>query len=101
MDEQTNNSRGGQPGNNNASKNKPFLDAMRRALAQNPQKIAKIVDKVLDQAEAGEAWAVKEVADRLDGKAIAIQEIQGPNGSELKTGVVITFVEPDGTITTD
>jgi len=101
MDEQTNNSKGGQPGNNNASKNKPFLDAMRRALAQNPQKIAKIVDKVLDQAEAGEAWAVKEVADRLDGKAIAIQEIQGPNGSELKTGVVITFVEPDGTITTD
>jgi ribosomal protein L22 len=101
MDEQTNNSRGGQPGNNNASKNKPFLDAMRRALAQNPQKIAKIVDKVLDQAEAGEAWAVKEVADRLDGKAIAIQEIQGPNGAELKTGVVITFVEPDGTITTD
>jgi ribosomal protein L22 len=101
MEEQTNNSRGGQPGNNNASKNKPFLDAMRRALAQNPQKIAKIVDKVLDQAEAGEAWAVKEVADRLDGKAIAIQEIQGPNGAELKTGVVITFVEPDGTITTD
>ena len=101
MDEQTNNSRGGQPGNNNASKNKPFLDAMRRALAQNPQKIAKIVDKVLDQAEAGEAWAVKEVADRLDGKAIAIQEIQGPNGAELKTGVVITFVEPDGTITAD
>jgi hypothetical protein len=74
---------------------------MRRALAQNPQKIAKIVDKVLDQAEAGEPWAVKEVADRLDGKAIAIQEIQGPNGAELKTGVVITFVEPDGTITTD
>jgi len=101
MDEQTNNSRGGQPGNNNASKNKPFLDAMRRALAQNPQKIAKIVDKVLDQAEAGEAWAVKEVADRLDGKAIAIQEIQGPNGAELKTGVVITFVEPDGTSTAD
>jgi ribosomal protein L22 len=101
MDEQTNNSRGGQPGNNNASKNKPFLDAMRRALAQNPQKIARIVDKVLDQAEAGEAWAVKEVADRLDGKAIAIQEIQGPNGAELKTGVVITFVEPDGTSTAD
>jgi hypothetical protein len=101
MEEQTNNSRGGQPGNNNASKNKPFLDAMRRALAQNPQKIAKIVDKILDQAEAGEAWAVKEVADRLDGKAIAIQEIQGPNGAELKTGVVITFVEPDGTSTTD
>ena len=101
MEEQTNNSRGGQPGNNNASKNKPFLDAMRRALAQNPQKIAKIVNKVLDQAEAGEAWAVKEVADRLDGKAIAIQEIQGPNGAELKTGVVITFVEPDGTSTAD
>ena len=101
MSQQTNNSRGGQPGNNNASKNKPFLDAMRRALAQNPQKIGKIVDKVLEQAEAGEAWAVKEVADRLDGKAIAIQEIQGPNGSELKTGVVITFVEPDGTVTTD
>ena len=101
MEEKTINPVGAPLGNKNGTKNKPFLDAMRRALAQNPQKIAKIVDKVLDQAEAGEAWAVKEVADRLDGKAIAIQEIQGPNGAELKTGVVITFVEPDGTITTD
>ena len=70
-------------------------------LVQDPKKLANIVGKLLDLAQAGEAWAVKEVMDRVDGKAIATQEVTGPNGAELKTGVQITFVDPDGTITTD
>ena len=45
MEEQTNRSKGGQPGNNNATKNKPFYDAMRRALTQNPHKMAAIIDR--------------------------------------------------------
>ena len=70
-------------------------------LLQDPRKLANIVGKLISLAEAGEAWAVKEVMDRVDGKAIATQEVTGPNGSELKTGVQITFVDPDGNVTTD
>jgi hypothetical protein len=98
---ETNNSRGGQPGNNNAGKNKLFSDRIRMDLVQDPKKLEKIVTKLLDLAQEGEAWAVKEVMDRTEGKAIATQEISGPGGAELKTGIQITFVEPDGTITTD
>ena len=94
MEEKSNNSRGGQIGNKNGTKNKPFLDAMRRALAQNPQKIGRIVDKVLDQAEAGEAWAVKEVADRLDGKAVQATTLEDADGNSLVTSLEVRFVKP-------
>ena len=96
MEENTNNSRGGQPGNKNQSKNKPFLDAMRRALAQNPQKIASIVDKVLEKAEEGESWAVKEVADRLDGKAVQATTFEDADGNNIVTSLEVRFVKPQG-----
>ena len=96
MEENTNNSRGGQFGNKNQSKNKPFLDAMRRALAQNPQKIASIVDKVLEKAEEGESWAVKEVADRLDGKAVQATTFEDAEGNSLLQAIEVRFVKPQG-----
>ena len=95
LDENTNKSRGGQPGNTNQSKNKPFLDAMRRALAQNPHRIASIVDKVLEKAEEGEPWAVKEVADRLDGKSVQATDITSSDGTVV-SAIAMSFVEPNG-----
>ena len=91
MEEKSNNPVGAPIGNKNATKNKPFLDAMRRALAQNPQKIGRIVDKVLDQAEAGEAWAVKEVADRLDGKAVQANTLEDAEGNNVTTSLEVRF----------
>ena len=94
MQEKSNNPVGAPIGNKNATKNKPFLDAMRRALAQNPQKIGRIVDKVLDQAEAGEAWAVKEVADRLDGKAVQANTLEDAEGNNITTSLEVIFRTP-------
>jgi len=94
MEEKSNNPVGAPIGNKNATKNKPFLDAMRRALAQNPQKIGRIVDKVLDQAEAGEAWAVKEVADRLDGKAVQANTLEDAEGNNITTSLEVIFRTP-------
>jgi hypothetical protein len=94
MEEKSINPVGAPIGNKNATKNKPFLDAMRRALAQNPQKIGRIVDKVLDQAEAGEAWAVKEVADRLDGKAVQATTLEDADGNSIVTSLEVRFVKP-------
>lgn len=62
--------RGGQPGNDNATKSKQWRSALDRAIAQDDGKrLRAAAEKLLDLAEAGEGWAVKELGDRLDGKA--------------------------------
>ena len=101
MEIESNNSRGGQIGNQNAKKGKLFYDRIRMDLIQDPKKLANIVEKLISLAEAGEAWAVKEVIDRMDGKAVATQEVTGPDGAQLKNAVQLFFIDPDGTVTTD
>lgn len=60
---------GAPAGNKNATKNKPFADAIRKAIAQgDPERLERIAKKLLDLAEAGDLQAVKELADRTDGK---------------------------------
>jgi hypothetical protein len=88
--------KGGAPeGNDNAKKGKMFYDALRKILVQNDQlKLRKISEKLAESAEKGEAWAIKEIMDRMDGKPVAIQEVQGPGGVELKTGFTLVFEEP-------
>ena len=34
----------------------------------NPKALRKVADKLIREAIKGEAWAIKELADRLDGK---------------------------------
>ena len=60
----------GESGNPNGVKNqKRFLGALNRALAQSDgDKLRSVVEKLIACAEQGESWAVKELADRLDGK---------------------------------
>ena len=86
--------RGGQPGNNNAGKNKMFADQLKRHLVQNPQKLEKIIVKLVDEAIGGNIAAVKEVMDRVDGKAVQATEITGADGEPL-TGIQVTFVKPN------
>ena len=53
------------------NKAKPFADALRVALLSGGgRRLRVIVEKLLDKAEAGDMQAVKEVMDRLDGKAV-------------------------------
>ena len=94
MEEKSINPVGAPLGNNNHKKGKPFQDALRRAIAQNPQNIRNIGDKVLDQAEEGEAWAVKEIADRLDGKAIQANTFEDSEGNNVITSLEVRFVKP-------
>ena len=88
--------KGGAPvGNDNAKKGKMFYDQLRKVLVQNDQfKLRKISDQLVDMAIKGEAWAIKEVMDRMDGKPVAVQELSGPDGSLLKTGFTLVFEEP-------
>jgi hypothetical protein len=67
---------------------------MRRDLSHNPNNIGKIVDKVLEQAEEGEPWAVNVVADRLDGKAVQANTFEDADGNNIVTALEVRFVKP-------
>jgi hypothetical protein len=64
----------GQSGNPNGRfrGEKFFTDALRLAVNQDDgagfRKIRRIAEKLVEQAMAGEGWAIQQVADRLDGK---------------------------------
>lgn len=76
---------GGQVGNTNAKKGKLFYHELRKALVQNDQlNLRLIADKLVEEAINGESWAVKEIMDRVDGKAIQSTEISGSEGEPMK-----------------
>jgi len=56
-------------GNHNAAKGKLFYNQLRKVLVQEDQlKLRQIAEKLVEAAQEGEAWAVKEIMDRVDGK---------------------------------
>jgi hypothetical protein len=60
-------------GNTNATKGKRWLNAIDTALSNRcksdgQKALVALAEKMLSAAEEGEAWALKEVGDRLDGK---------------------------------
>ena len=89
--------KGGAPeGNQNAKKGKLFYEQLRMVLVQNDKfKLRKIADKLVESAEKGEAWAIKEIMDRMDGKPVQAQEISGPDGAEFAKGIGFVFVDSD------
>ena len=81
-------------GNLNAVKGKLFYDKLRKRLTQEPHRLERIVNELITQAEQGESWAVKEVIDRLDGKAVQTTEVQNSDGSPILSGIQVMFVKP-------
>lgn len=86
---------GGQPGNQNAAKTKPFWSAVNRAIAaQNGKQLRDAAEQLLNQAAKGEAWAIRELADRLDGKAHQSVDLSNPDGSALFSVIERVIIEP-------
>lgn len=65
-------SKGAQPGNQNARKGRVWRDAINRALKKREREQRKALDdlaeELLKQAEAGDLMALKELADRVEGR---------------------------------
>lgn len=82
----------GESGNPEGKKpNKPFLDALNRAIKQDDsKKLRDAAERLMYLAAEGESWAIKELADRLDGKAA--QSIVGADGGDFKAKVTVEFV---------
>ena len=82
--EQDSNGRGAPLGNQNA-KGRIFNDALRRAVAQDDGKrLRATAETLLTLASEGEAWAVRELADRLDGKVAQSLALTGEDGGAIK-----------------
>ena len=83
--------RGGQPGNNNGSSGNEWRDAIRYELAKIGREIEgsdpayrkglrECASEFVKAAKAGEAWAMKELGDRTDGKAPQAVTLSAPDG---------------------
>ena len=58
-------------GNKNATKNRPWSDAIRRIVVQNNGKrLRATAERLVEAAETGDVSALKELGDRLDGKPL-------------------------------
>lgn len=60
-------------GNKNNTKNKPWADAIARALARKAEGkldgLNRVADQLVSAALNGDQWAIKEIGERTDGKA--------------------------------
>lgn len=83
-------------GNRNAQKGRIWNDSLRKAIAQDDgRRLRASIERLLNLASNGEPWAIKELADRLDGRPTQTNVLEGSGEPELKT-IKIVFVSPDG-----
>jgi hypothetical protein len=84
-------------GNTNSNKNnRIWANTIRKlAVQEDYKRIHVIAEKLFEKAAEGDLGAMKEVGDRLDGKAIAVQELTGADGKDLPSGIGIVFVKPE------
>ena len=54
------------------NREKPFNDALRVALRSRPLALRRVADQLLDKAEQGNLAYIRELIDRLEGKAVQV-----------------------------
>ncbi len=85
----TTKNKGGAPkGNKNAAKNKPWQDAINRALARYGEGskdggLNKLADKLLIKCADGDLSALKELGDRIEGKPAQSVTLAGDEDNPL------------------
>ena len=70
------------------NKDKPWKAALLRAskkpaLNGDPHRLDRVADQCFAEAELGEMAAIKEIGDRLDGKAVQGHEVRGDPDSPV------------------
>ena len=89
--------KGSNVGNNNSSKdNRLWRNTIQRAIAQgDPDRLRKIAEKLLEKAEEGDLGALKELGDRIDGKAAQQIVVAGDSDNPVQTVTTIKLVGPE------
>ena len=84
---------GAPTGNQNASRGKRFASKLEKRI-EDLKAMDGIVDALITKALDGDLSAIKEVADRLDGKSKQQVDLGGQNGENpLVTAINIRFVK--------
>jgi hypothetical protein len=65
------------------NKQKPFNDALLLTLRGNPLALRRIAAKLVERAEGGDLAAIREIADRLDGKPAQVVDRRDVSVREL------------------
>lgn len=93
----TNGKRGAPIGNKNASKNRDWSDAIRRALARRSGSVEgglnALADQFLEAVAQGDLAAFKELGDRVEGKAAQTTILEGSEDNPIVTKEA-RFVSP-------
>lgn len=81
---------GGQLGNKNSIKsNRLWAETIRRAVVQDDaQRLRQIAEALLIKASEGDMAAIKELGDRLDGKALQENKLTGDSDQPIEIKIV-------------
>lgn len=84
-------------GNKHASKENRVWGSLIRRLAvqEDYKRLHAIANKLYEMAAEGDMSAIKEIGDRLDGKAIATQEVTGSDGAPMVMKVITGINDND------
>jgi hypothetical protein len=84
---------GAPEGNKNSSKeNRLWADTIRRAAIQSDgERLRKIAEALLDKAADGDVSAIKEMGDRIDGRAIQQTVVSGDPENPLEHNHTVGF----------
>ena len=86
-------------GNKLGAKGKLFDQALKRAIAQDDGKrLREAAETLLSLAAQGEAWAVRELADRLDGRPAqeSMVEVIDRRAAEVDDATLINIATGSG-----
>ncbi len=85
--------------------NKPdklITDAIRRAVLRQAEKgkptkrLELLADRLVEKGIEGDVSAIKEIADRLEGKAAQAVTVAGENGGPVLHRVEVVIIDPKG-----
>lgn len=84
-------------GHTNSSKNNRMWGNIIKKLAvqEDYRRLHVIAEALYEKASDGDLGAIKEIGDRLDGKAIATTEIGGIDGADIPLSIGIKFVSAE------
>lgn len=88
--------RGAPIGNTNGVRGQLFKEQLRKVFATEPHRLRAIANMLISKAEEGEPWAVREIMDRIDGKAVQAMTVSNEDGSPLLAGIKVEFIKTDG-----
>lgn len=78
-------------GNQNAAKRKLFGDALRKAILQDDGKrLRAMAEKLVDMAAEGDIQAMREVADRTDGKPVQATQVSDADGKPVAFQMILS-----------